>query len=82
LEWLELPQEMRVRLHLLAEQEFYTQNILEAYDGLILITSCCRQGDSVEMQLTSSAPFASILREVLDDLAREVGLFYQEEPVA
>jgi hypothetical protein len=72
------PPELQVLLWVRKEEEFYTQNILESYDGMVLIAACRRLGEEVEMLLTSSTSFREELREVLNDLAGKVGLRYQE----
>lgn len=75
---MRLPPELQIFLWVRKEEEFYTQNILESYDGMVLIAACRRLGEEVEMVLTSSSSFREELRKVLDGLAREVGLRYQE----
>jgi len=72
------PPELQILLVVRKEEEFYTQNILESYDGMVLIAACQRLGEEVEMVLTSSSSFREELRKVLDGLVEEVGLQYQE----
>jgi len=74
------PPELQILLRVRKEEEFYTQNILESYDGMVLIADCQRLGEEVEMVLTSSFSFREELRKVLDGLAEEVGLHFQEVP--
>lgn len=74
------PSELQILLWVRKEEEFYTQNVLESYDGMVLIAACRRLGEEVEMVLASSSSFREELRKVLDDLAAEVGLRYREVP--
>ncbi|MCX5971419.1 MAG: hypothetical protein NTV14_07960 [Coprothermobacterota bacterium] len=72
------PPELQILLWVRKEEEFYTQNVLESYDGMVLIADCRRLGEEVEMVLSSSSSFREELRKVLDGLAEEVDLRYQE----
>ncbi len=72
------PPELQILLRVRKEEEFYIQNVLESYDGMVLISDCRRLGKEVEMVLSSSSSFYEELRTVLDEMVLEVGLCYQE----
>jgi|GEM_PF-1674097 hypothetical protein len=72
------PEEIQYIIRASKEKENLIQSILEGYEGLVSILATSKVTTGIEMVLSSNSTFKPELLEVLEDLAQNFQIFFQE----